>query len=102
MSFGKQLAKILAEKGTNANELSKKIGVPASTIYSMINRNSKRTDVDILVKIADALDMTIDELLGVTSKQTPQTIAAHSDHDLSEEEQEKVRDYIAFLISQKK
>lgn len=102
MSFGEQLAKILAEKGVNANELSRRIGVPSSTLYSMINRNSKRVDVELLAKIAEALDISVDVLLGLKSSDLPVTIAAHAEHDLTEEDQEKINDYIKFVVSQKK
>ena len=63
MGIGVRLEALMAQKETNANELANKIGVRASTIYSIIRRDSNRVDIDIIIKIAHALGMTADEFL---------------------------------------
>ena len=63
MGIGIRLEELMAQKNTNANELANKIGVRASTIYSIIKRDSNRVDIDIVIKIAHALGMTADEFL---------------------------------------
>ena len=63
MGIGIRLDELMKEKGTNANELANKIGATPSTIYSIIKRDSNRVDIDIIIKIAHALDMTADDFL---------------------------------------
>ena len=54
MGIGSKLSQLLDANGTNANELANKIGVSPQTIYSMIKRDSKKADIDVLLKIADS------------------------------------------------
>lgn len=58
--IGKTLKVILEEKGTNANELSKKIGVSCQTIYSIIKRDNMKIDLALLLKICEALNVSLD------------------------------------------
>lgn len=55
MGIGIKLDKLMKEYGTNANELAQKIGIPAQTIYSMIKRDSKKADIEVLIKISHEL-----------------------------------------------
>lgn len=52
MGIGLRLETLMKERHTNANELAQKIGVAPTTIYSMIKRDSKKADIDVLLKIA--------------------------------------------------
>jgi transcriptional regulator with XRE-family HTH domain len=54
--------KILEEKGWSRYRLSKESGVSMTAIYSLGQKESGPT-ADTLVKIADALDVTVDKLL---------------------------------------
>lgn len=58
MGIGTKLTKLMKEQNTNANELSTKADVPAQTIYSLIRRDASKVDIDSLIKIAHALDVT--------------------------------------------
>lgn len=42
----------------NANELAKKIDVAPTTIYSMIKRDSRKADIEVLLKISKELGVT--------------------------------------------
>lgn len=55
MGIGKKLDKLMKEQGTNANELALKIGVAPTTIYSMIRRDSKKADIEVLIRISKEL-----------------------------------------------
>ena len=55
MGIGYKLDKLMRERGTNANELAQKIGVAPTTIYSMVRRDSKKADIEVLIKIAREL-----------------------------------------------
>lgn len=52
MGIGKKLDSLMKEQGTNANELAQKIGISPQTIYSMIKRDSKKADIEVLIKIS--------------------------------------------------
>lgn len=55
MGIGRKLKQLIDERGTNVNELANKVGVAPTTIYSMINRDSKKADIEILIKISNEL-----------------------------------------------
>lgn len=58
MGIGTRLSKLMDINNTNANELAKKIGVSPQTIYSIIKRDSKKADIEVLLKIADIFGVT--------------------------------------------
>lgn len=55
MGIGKKLDSLMKKQGTNANELAQKIGISAQTIYSMIKRDSKKADIEVLIRISQEL-----------------------------------------------
>jgi transcriptional regulator with XRE-family HTH domain len=58
--IGSTLQRILDEKGFNVNELSKRSGVSAQTLYSIIKRDNMKVDIDVLIKICRVLNVSID------------------------------------------
>ncbi len=68
MGIANRIIKLMKEKNTNANDLAIKAEIPPSTIYSLIRRDSGRVDVDSLIKIAKALGVSVDYLLGAESE----------------------------------
>lgn len=63
MGIKNRLTSLLKEKSMNANELAQRINVTPSTLYSLLQRDSNRIDIDLIMKISHALDVTADELL---------------------------------------
>ena len=57
MNLGSRLKHILDERGLTVTQFSKEAGVPAQTLYALINRDSNKADMDILIKLLTALDM---------------------------------------------
>ncbi len=55
MGFGKQLGIVLEELVVSVSELSKATGIPATTIYSMIDRDTDSVGIDKVKKIEHAL-----------------------------------------------
>ena len=55
MDIGSKLEKLLKERNTNVNELSQKLNIAPTTIYSMIRRDSKKADIEVLFKLAKEL-----------------------------------------------
>ena len=104
MGIGKRLEYLMKKRNTNANELAQKIGVRASTIYSLIQRDSSRMDINLIIKIAHALGITADDLLSDDfDVDAPQTLAAHFDgSDFTPEEMEEIKKYAEFVRSRRK
>lgn len=102
MGIGMRLEELMKRKGINANELAQMIGVTPSTIYSMIKRDSNRIDIDLIIKIAHAFNITADELLEAGSARTPHTIAAHFDADeFTAEELKEIETFIGYVKSKR-
>jgi transcriptional regulator with XRE-family HTH domain len=98
MGIGQKIDKLLKEKGKTASWLAKEINVAPTTIYSMIQRDSKKADIEVLINIANALNVTSDELLGNKEQEPIETIAAHYDgEDFTEEELEEIEKFKEFV-----
>ena len=62
MSFGKNLKECRVEKNISQDELAKKISVHANHI-SRYERDLSSPSIDVVQRIANALDVSIDELV---------------------------------------
>lgn len=63
MGIKKRLTALLNARNMNVNELGQRIDVTPSTLYSIMQRDSSRIDIDLIIKISHALGVTADELL---------------------------------------
>lgn len=63
MTFGENVAVARKKKGLSQDELAKKVGTIAVTI-GRYERNEIKPSIDIATKIADALDVSLDYLVG--------------------------------------
>ncbi len=63
MTFGENVASARKKKGLSQDELAKKVGTIAVTI-GRYERNEIKPSIDIASKIADALDVSLDYLVG--------------------------------------
>ena len=92
----------MEKRGVNANELAMMIGVAPSTIYSMIKRDSNRIDIDLIIKIAHAFNITADELLASYPDSSPRTIAAHFDaEEFTEDELKEIENFVEYVKSKR-
>ncbi|WP_459479635.1 helix-turn-helix domain-containing protein [Clostridium saccharoperbutylacetonicum] len=62
MSFGNNIKKCRLDKGINQKEFAKILGIPVSTLANYEN-DHREPKTEVLIKIADALLIPIDELL---------------------------------------
>lgn len=69
--IGATLKKLLEEQGLNVNELSRRSGVPAQTLYSMIRRDSMKIDLDALLSICRALEVPMEVFCEGSGPQAP-------------------------------
>ncbi len=60
MSIGTKLNNLLKERKTNVPQLAERINVPKTTLYSIINRNNKKVGIDILIAVANVLDVPVE------------------------------------------
>lgn len=63
MALGKRLKDLLHEKNITVKEFANLIGVPPTTLYSFIKRDSDTGKLELINKIANGLDMTISEFM---------------------------------------
>lgn len=108
ITFAENLKKIRQEKGLTQDELGKRVGVHPNHI-SRYERGETSPSAEILKTFADALEVTIDEL--VVGNRKSQIISSIKDLDLlrliqqietlNEEEKETVKSLIdAFIFRQ--
>ena len=101
MGIGSKLTKLMKEQDTNANELASKAGVPPTTIYSLIRRDSNRVDIDSLIKIARALGVTAEYFC--IEEPEPHTRAAHFDGtEFTEEQLDRIEAFAKFIKQEDK
>ncbi len=67
MGIGANVQKIAQERKISLKELSRRAGIPYTTIYNMVKRDSSRVSPENLQKLADALGVEIGKLYGLCS-----------------------------------
>lgn len=101
MGIGSKLSELLEINNTNPNELAKKIGVSPQTIYSIIKRDSKKADIEVLLKISDMFGVSVEYF--VDEEARPNTIAAHFDgSEYTEEQLDRIKAFAAFIKEEDK
>lgn len=93
------LKKLILSRYRSIREFTTTIDMPYSTMDSIFKRGIRKANMDNIIKICNALEISADALANnEIVPLTPHTIAAHLDtDDLTEAELEDVANYIAFL-----
>ena len=98
--FNENLKIARERKGLSQKDIAEGIGVAKST-YSLYESGNREPNVQTIKKIADLLNVSADELLGIDDE--PQTIAAHFDGDeYTPEELDEIRAFAEFVKSKRK
>lgn len=98
--FNENLKLAREQKGLSQKDVSEKIGVAKST-YSLYESGKREPNVQTIKKIADILDVSADELLGIDTE--PTTLAAHFDGDeYTEEELDEIKQFAEFVKNKRK
>ena len=98
--FNENLKIARERKGISQKDMAENIGVAKST-YSLYESGNREPNVQTIKKMADFLNVSADELLGIEDE--PHTIAAHFDGDeYTEDELEEIRNFAAFVKSKRK
>ena len=85
MALGKRLKTILEEKGITILELSRMTGISKNTLYAITKRDNDTMKYDNLKKIADALNMTTDELVNFDPTKTLEENLAQGTHYINKD-----------------
>lgn len=109
MGIGAKLSELLKIRNSNPNELADKIGVPASTIYSIIKRDNMKVDISVLAKICKVLNVKMEVFYNeyITDNKTiiddgqKQIIIANYDM-LNQTGRRKLLDYSEDLVANNK
>lgn len=100
MGIGNKLNDLLTERHMTVTELSRKINVAPTTIYSIIQRNNKKVDIDVLLDIADVLGVDAEYF---RDSPKSQTLAAHFDGtEFTEAELEEIKQFAEFVKNKRK
>lgn len=67
LGIGANVQKIAQEREVSLKELSRRAGIPYTTIYNMVKRDSSRVPPENLQKLADALTVGVGTLCGLDS-----------------------------------
>jgi transcriptional regulator with XRE-family HTH domain len=65
MTFGERLTVVRKRKGWNQADVGKKVGINGDA-YGRYERNEVRPTIEMAVKIAEALEVSLDYLVGKT------------------------------------
>ena len=99
-NFNENLKEARLKSGLSQKELSENIGVAKST-YSLYESGKREPNVNTIKKIASALNVSADILLGIDDQ--PTTLAAHFDCDeYTESELEEIKNFAEFVKNRRK
>ena len=97
--FNENLKAARERRNMTQKEVADNIGVAKST-YSLYESGQREPNVQTIKRIADTLNVSADDLLGLTNE--PQTIAAHFDgNEFTEEELNEIRQIAEFVKNRK-
>ncbi|EQF23687.1 helix-turn-helix transcriptional regulator [Clostridioides difficile] len=64
MLIGDNISQILRKRNIKTYKLAKELDVDVSGLYKILRNENRNPTVNTLIKIADYLDITLDELVG--------------------------------------
>lgn len=98
--FNENLKIAREKRNMSQKALAESIGVAKST-YSLYESGNREPNVQTIKKIADVLNVSDDELLGINEE--PTTIAAHFEGpEFTEEELDEIRQFAEFVKNKRK
>ncbi len=65
MGLGNRISYLVAKKGVSLKEVATKANIPYTTLYSMVKRDGKKVEYKTLEKIAQALDISVNDILEI-------------------------------------
>ncbi|MDN5388874.1 helix-turn-helix transcriptional regulator [Bacillus sp. LB7] len=98
------LERLISETGLSKKAFAEKIGIPPTTLRSMLSRGIGNATVDNVIKVCRGLGITTDQLEKMANgEEEITTIAAHHDgEDWTEEELQTIETFKAYVRSIRK
>lgn len=102
MTLGERIKSLRDKNGWTQTYFGEKLNLTKASISGYEN-DTRSPDKETLIKIANLFNVSTDYLLGnKTEEKEPyskkqQTLAAHIDDDISEEQMEDILEYIEFI-----
>lgn len=119
MGIGSKLKRLIEEKNTNVNALANRAKVKPTTLYSIIERDNTKVDIDVLIAIAKVLGVSVEYFsdsysgenqnyldpetaqLATDLKNRPQILRiARLGKNLSEDDLKQVVQFTEFIVKQ--
>lgn len=108
MQRAKILKELIVKNGMSIKAFSEEVGIPYTTLYSILERGIGKASVDNVIKICRALGITVDELQEMAKMSEEdaeieiQTIAAHHEgYEWTEEELREIENFKEYVRSKK-
>ncbi|WP_312116594.1 helix-turn-helix domain-containing protein [Brevibacillus reuszeri] len=96
------LAELIDKKGSR-RAFAEEIGLPPTTLQSILTRGVGRASIDNIIKVCRALGISVEELDAMAAGREVQTIAAHHDgEDWTEEELAEIERFKEFVKLKRK
>lgn len=98
--FGNRMAQLRKERDLSRDELGEKIGT-SGAIVGRYERNDMKPSIEIAAKIAEALEVSLDYLVGISSELIKDKKMINRLEDvkkLPEKEREKIFEYIDLIV----
>ncbi|WP_270501106.1 helix-turn-helix domain-containing protein [Enterococcus avium] len=102
MTVGERIAKLREKRGLSQMQLAKDLKVATSTL-GMWETGKRGLKDDTLKMIAEYFNVSSDYLLGIDNKDTSfenkkaETVAAHIDDDVSDDEMKEILNFIDYI-----
>ena len=94
MALGTKLKDLLTERGITVKDFAKQIGVPPTTLYSFIKRDSDDVKLELVTKICNGLGIKVTDFLKTIDCIDGKTTTIFDLTNFDENEIEKVHDKI--------
>ena len=101
MTIEEQLKELIIKKHTSVLQFTQKFEIPYSTMTSLFSRGVNKTNINTIIKVRQALNISADELAAgrITPVQHFDLNVEYVDlSKLSEENQARLKDYYEMLL----
>lgn len=100
-TIGNRIKEARERAGLLQSDLAKKVGFASPTAISLIENGERKVNAEVLGKIADALHVDANTLLGKETKGGDFMYALRADKDLTNTDREKIEDFYNFIKNKK-
>ena len=100
-----RLKKLIMQRYGSLKAFTEKIGMPWTTLDSILKRGVLNSSVSNVLKISQELDIDLEKLAEgdiIDNQSYPITLAAHADEELTDEDLEEVRQIAEFIAYKKR